>query len=142
MPNIQFKCPRCNHPIETPMEMLGQLIECPSCSQTVEVQKPPTRLPPTTRPPLATISLPRVVPKLKLPRPTQNTKKPFKAIEYKVLTPKDKWFAGKFDLEKLEQAINSYAAQGWQVISVATASIPSVPEGHREELIVIMRRNT
>ena len=60
--------------------------------------------------------------------------------EYKVLTQKDRFFAGKFDPEKLEQAINSYAAEGWAVISVATASIPSFT-GTREEMVVIMERD-
>jgi predicted rRNA methylase YqxC with S4 and FtsJ domains len=60
--------------------------------------------------------------------------------EYKVLTQKDKWFAGKFDPEKLEQAINSYATQGWEVVSVATASIPGLT-GNREEMVVVMARN-
>ena len=58
---------------------------------------------------------------------------------YKVLTQKDRFFAGKFDPEKLESAINSYADQGWQVISIATASIPSFG-GNRDELIVVMER--
>jgi hypothetical protein len=43
--------------------------------------------------------------------------------EYKVLTQKDKWFSVKYDPEKLEQAMNAYAAQGWQVISVVTAEM-------------------
>ena len=41
--------------------------------------------------------------------------------EYKVMTQKDRFFGGKFDPEKLENAINAYAAEGWTVISVATA---------------------
>jgi len=59
---------------------------------------------------------------------------------YKVLTQKDRFFGGKFDPEKLENAINSYAAEGWAVISIATASIPSLT-GSREELIVVMERS-
>ncbi len=59
--------------------------------------------------------------------------------EYKVLTQKDRFFAGKFDPEKLEQAMNSYAAQGWQVIAVATGNIPSIT-GAREEMIMILER--
>jgi len=35
--------------------------------------------------------------------------------EYKILTQKDKWFGGKFDPLKLEQAINSYAEEGWRI---------------------------
>jgi len=59
--------------------------------------------------------------------------------EYKVLSQKDKWFSGKFDPEKLENAINAYAQQGWQVISAATASIPGLTST-REEIIIILER--
>jgi hypothetical protein len=59
--------------------------------------------------------------------------------EYKVLTQKDRFFAGKFDPEKLEAAINSYATEGWCVVSVATASIKSIT-GNREEMVVVLER--
>jgi Domain of unknown function (DUF4177) len=59
--------------------------------------------------------------------------------QYKVLTQKDRFFAGKFDPVKLEAALNSYAAEGWQVISVATAEVPGFGQ-KREELIVVMER--
>ncbi|QDV37950.1 hypothetical protein ElP_58970 [Tautonia plasticadhaerens] len=59
--------------------------------------------------------------------------------EYKVLTQKDKWFSGKFDPEKLEQAVNSYAGQGWSVKGITTASIPGFG-GNRDELIVLLER--
>ena len=61
------------------------------------------------------------------------------AKQYKVMSQKDKWFSRKFDPETLEQAINSYASQGWEVVSVATASIPGFG-GAREELIVVFER--
>ncbi|MFD1950244.1 DUF4177 domain-containing protein [Sphingomonas arantia] len=60
--------------------------------------------------------------------------------EYKVMSQKDKWFSRKFDPESLEQGLNAYAAQGWEVISVATASIPGIG-GNREELIVVFERD-
>lgn len=60
--------------------------------------------------------------------------------EYKVLTQKDRAFAGKFDPEKLEGAINGYAGQGWRVIAVTTANIPSFT-GSREEMIVVLERD-
>jgi uncharacterized protein DUF4177 len=60
---------------------------------------------------------------------------------YKVMTQKDRFFSGKFDPERLEAAINSYAEQGWQVVSIATASIPGGFGGAREELIVLMQRD-
>lgn len=59
--------------------------------------------------------------------------------EYKVLTQKDKWFAGKFDPMMLEKAINSYAQQGWRVISCATADIPGFGSA-RQEFITVLER--
>lgn len=59
-------------------------------------------------------------------------------LEYKVMTQKDRYFSGKFSPEKLEAAINSYAEQGWRVVSMATASIPGF--GSREELVVLLER--
>lgn len=59
--------------------------------------------------------------------------------QYKVLTQKDKWFSGKFDPERLEQAVNAYAGQGWTVRGITTASIPGFG-GNRDELIVLMER--
>jgi hypothetical protein len=62
--------------------------------------------------------------------------------KYKVLTQKDRFFAGKFDPERLEAAINSYAQEGWEVISVASASIHGAfGSQNREELIVVMARS-
>lgn len=60
--------------------------------------------------------------------------------EYKVMPQKDRFFSGTFDPEKLEAAINAYAVQGWEVISVATASIPGFG-GTRDEMIVLMERS-
>ena len=60
--------------------------------------------------------------------------------EYKVLSQKDKFFSGKFDPQLLEQAINSYAEQGWEVVSMATASIPAFG-GPRDEVIVLFARD-
>ncbi len=135
MTSIQFKCPHCNQSIESPIEMLGQLMDCPSCSQTVEVLMPPKR------PPSAPLPLHHIVPKLKLPKPPRPPKKGFKGKEYKVLTQKYKCFAEGFSPETLEQAMNAYAAKGWRVISVVTARFPSVPEGTQEELIVVLGRD-
>lgn len=60
--------------------------------------------------------------------------------QYKVMTQKDRFFAGKFDPEKLEAAINSYAKEGWEVIAVTTANVPSFT-GAREEMIVVLERD-
>lgn len=60
--------------------------------------------------------------------------------EYKVMSQKDKWFSGKFDPENLERGINAYAAQGWEVISIATASVPGIT-GTRDEMVVVFQRD-
>ena len=135
MSNIPFHCPHCHQAIEATLDMLGQLVDCPACGETIEVQKSPPKLPPL---PPAT---PRPPPKLKMPMPPASLKRAARIREYKVLTQKDKAFAGEFSLEKLEPAINSYAAQGWHVVSVTTIGVPAGPGTTREELIVVLGRD-
>lgn len=60
--------------------------------------------------------------------------------EYKVLSQKDKWFSGKFDPERLEEALNAYASQGWSVVTSSTAQFPGFLSGVREEIVIIMER--
>ncbi len=61
--------------------------------------------------------------------------------EYKVLTQKDKWFSGKFDPERVEEALNAYAQQGWEVVATATAKMRALVGVDREEIIVILGRD-
>ena len=37
MSDIHFECSKCNQPIDAPKEMASQLIECPTCKETIEV---------------------------------------------------------------------------------------------------------
>lgn len=60
-------------------------------------------------------------------------------MEYKVVTMKDRFFSGKFDPEKLQTMLNSYAGEGWLLKATTTASIPSLT-GNREEMIFILER--
>jgi hypothetical protein len=60
--------------------------------------------------------------------------------QYKVMTQKDRFFGGKFDPEKLEAAMNSYASEGWAFVGVATADIPSFG-GARQEIVIIFERD-
>ena len=60
--------------------------------------------------------------------------------EYKVLTQKDKWFSGKFDPAKLEEALNAYAEQGWILKAATTATITGFVGGNRDEMIFILER--
>lgn len=60
--------------------------------------------------------------------------------KYKILTQKDEWSSGKFDPEKLEVPMNTYAEQGWRVVTCATAQIPKFGT-NREELITVLERD-
>ena len=40
MSDFNFNCPHCEQKLEAPEEMLGQTIECPSCSGSIELPKP------------------------------------------------------------------------------------------------------
>ncbi len=54
-----------------------------------------------------------------------------------MLSQRDKWFGGRFDAERLEEALNFLAGQGWTVRSMAAGSLIS---GNREELVVLLER--
>jgi len=59
--------------------------------------------------------------------------------EYKILTRKDECFSGNFDPERLEAAINTYARQGWRVVTWTTTAVPGFG-ATRDELITVMER--
>ena len=41
MSNILFTCPHCQQSLESPDEMLGETIDCPSCNRQIQIPKPP-----------------------------------------------------------------------------------------------------
>jgi hypothetical protein len=63
-----------------------------------------------------------------------------KACEYKVLTPKDKALAGKFDADRLEETLNLYAQEGWRVCTAIAGSIHGLTSANRTELVIILER--
>lgn len=65
---------------------------------------------------------------------------PHEGREYKLLTQKDKFFGGKFELPRLEEAINHYALQGWRVRAMTTAQVAGFSGGAKEELVVLLER--
>jgi hypothetical protein len=77
---------------------------------------------------------------LAITQPT-HTRRSDEMKAYKVLTQKDKWFSGKFDPSRLEDALNAYAEQGWRVLACSTAEFPGFVGGKREELVVILERD-
>ena len=60
--------------------------------------------------------------------------------EYKLLTPRDKIFDGKFDLGRLEEAVNYYARQGWVVKAMSTPHVKNFQGVLQEELVVLLER--
>ncbi len=61
------------------------------------------------------------------------------AKEYKVLTQRDKWFGGKFDPERFEEALNFFAGHGWVVRSMVAGNVAGF-SGNREEVVVLLER--
>ena len=61
-------------------------------------------------------------------------------MEYKVLTKEDRGWSGKFSPENLERTLNSYAAEGWRVVtSLPVASIWSISTS---QIMILLERET
>ncbi len=63
---------------------------------------------------------------------------PFK--EYKVLWSRDKLFEGKFDVARLEEALNFLARQGWVVKAMSNPHLKDFGGGMKEEVVVLLER--
>jgi hypothetical protein len=61
--------------------------------------------------------------------------------QYKILTQKDRFFGKKFNPVKIEEALNSFAEEGWELKVGATAEFPGWG-GKREELILILEKES
>lgn len=60
--------------------------------------------------------------------------------QYKVLTPKDKYFDNKFDLARLEEALNHFGRQGWTVKSMSTPHIKNFAGALEETIVILLER--
>ena len=60
-------------------------------------------------------------------------------VEYKVLTERDSRFAGTFDEAALEEALNSYAAEGWRVVTGFLVS--SLWKTPKSEILIVLERD-
>jgi hypothetical protein len=60
--------------------------------------------------------------------------------EYKLLTSRDKIFEGKFDMTRLEEAINHLAKQGWVAKSMCLPHMKNFQGAMQEEVVVLMER--
>jgi hypothetical protein len=157
---IEVVC-QCGRAFRAKEEHAGLRAKCPSCGGVIEIPKPASETPPLPREVgvgflqggleedrlgvnrdatltdvwkvLNTIASQTGAPSQRSASDGE------RQCEYKVITQKDKWFSGKFDPEKVEGALNSYAKQGWVLKGVATASVPGFG-GQRDEIVIIMER--
>ena len=58
---------------------------------------------------------------------------------FKVMTQKDRAFGGKFNPEKVEEALNAMAKEGWEMSGVTSAEFPSLTGG-RQELVIFLSK--
>jgi hypothetical protein len=61
-------------------------------------------------------------------------------VEYKVLTKEDRRWSGKFSPESLERTLNSYAAEGWRVVS--NIPVTSVWSISTSQVMILLERET
>jgi DNA-directed RNA polymerase subunit RPC12/RpoP len=163
MEPIKFHCLHCGQKIEVDEEFEGEIANCPSCHEEIVIAREDENILGERR--IRNLKIDKTV-HVNIDSATNNHAKNENGElnlhhscntvnyhdnnnshkgkfmkEYKVLTPKDKWFSGKFDPNNLEKAINAYAQQGWRVVSAATAIFPGLIGGHRKEMVVILERD-
>jgi hypothetical protein len=61
-------------------------------------------------------------------------------MEYKVLTQQDRRWSGKFTPENLERTLNSYAADGWRVVSTLPVASPWTLS--TSQVMILLERET
>ncbi len=141
--SIEVAC-SCGRTFQTKNANAGRRAKCPACGGELNIPSRPNpfedQLSVESTVPDAILQVNRHLAEIKdllggLIRALTTTPRK----EYKVLTQKDKWFSGKFDPDRLEEAINAYTSQGWVVRGVTTAAIPGFA-GTRDEMIILMER--
>jgi len=62
------------------------------------------------------------------------------AREYKLLTSRDKIFEGKFDISRLEDALNHYGRLGWTAKSMCLPHVKNFQGTMQEAVVVLLER--
>jgi hypothetical protein len=65
---------------------------------------------------------------------------PVDVRQYKLLTSKDKCFEGKFELSRLEEALNLHARQGWTVKAMTLPHLKGYGGVIEETVVVLLER--
>lgn len=59
-------------------------------------------------------------------------------VEYKVISQRDTKILGSFDLQGLETALNTHAAEGWHLVEGLVAS--SIWKSGKTEIVLMLER--
>jgi hypothetical protein len=157
---IVFQC-TCGRPLRASDEYVGKKTKCPGCGQIliIPAEDPKTSAAPAADDPFVvnldssatdSVRLNQADPSrssgavIKLDTGYENVtasdiaRTQDGSRQYHVLGQKDLGFT-KFNAAKLEEALNTYARQGW---SLNTAQVMNIPGhgGNHDELIVILER--
>lgn len=62
------------------------------------------------------------------------------AREYKLLTSRDRYFDGKFEIARMEEALNHFARQGWVAKGIATPHLKGFTGALEEVIVVLLER--
>lgn len=63
------------------------------------------------------------------------------AREYKLLTSRDKYFDGKFEMARMEEALNHFARLGWVAKGIATPHLKGFTGALEEVIVVLLERS-
>lgn len=146
----RVRCPYCNRTPLVPVPTLDTLVDFDAHRPTPALNLAPSApaSPPSafleTVPETADSSSPAPSPPpegpvlapphpRRRPRNTDGARPP----EYKVIGRNDDWLQGEFHPNDLEEALNSYVAQGWSLHTIFTFRHPGAD---RDELVVVLER--
>ncbi|WP_337174000.1 DUF4177 domain-containing protein [Paludisphaera sp.] len=162
---LHISCPSCGERGKIPANLVGARIKCKKCNNAFQVTDP-ARAPVAVAAQAATATFEgiavegldpaswslapdssHVVPTMPAPDATHAADSALEPAppsgptrEYKLLTSRDKFFEGKFELGRLEEAINHYARQGWAAKSMCLPHIKNFQGAMQEEIVVLLER--
>ena len=66
---------------------------------------------------------------------------PLHRKQYKVISTREGWITSEFNTSKIEAILNQYAIQGWVFKSCVNVYVPTLFNGAREEIIIILEKD-
>ncbi len=112
MEDVKFSCPHCQQSLEAPEELMGQVIECPSCNGRIELQPPPKQTVEVRMPTLPSSGKKQILVKRRQANPATPSSSP-EQVRSKPHSP-DK---GSYASEKMGRAKGLLGGLGMMVIA-------------------------